>query len=244
MFSTFRIGLMAAVAALLLPLGGERASAQMYYGRIRTYYNPAPGYAYSSVPYYTGTYPFNGYPPTTYTWYAQGSLPTYMTSINYPNIYGAYGYQFAPGRYTYGVSPSAYSTAPTTYGYYVTDEATQPTFRAAPDTAARPLRTVDVPEGTTASIDVRVPADAELRFDGTRTSQTGSLRRFVTPPLSPDTNYRYDVTASWSEGGQQVTRSRRVPVRAGEQITVDFTTPETPTQEGTSTLKTRPSTNR
>src|SRR5205807_10324894 len=56
--------------------------------------------------------------PRLYDSYATGTLPTYLTSINYPNIYGSYGYMFAPGRFTFSAQPADYTTAPTIYGVY------------------------------------------------------------------------------------------------------------------------------
>src|SRR5262249_38838927 len=63
-------------------------------------------------------------------------------------------------------------------------------------------------------IDVRVPTGAMIWFDGAATTQTGSLRRFVSPPLKPDTDYVYWVKARWQEDGRDVTRTREVTVQA------------------------------
>jgi uncharacterized protein (TIGR03000 family) len=71
-------------------------------------------------------------------------------------------------------------------------------------------------------INVVVPANAEIRFNGARTSQTGSNRRFFSPPIAAGSNYFYVVEASWMENGRQVTRSRRVAVRAGDVLTLTF----------------------
>jgi uncharacterized protein (TIGR03000 family) len=190
-------------------------------GRLEgTRFAPAPTLdpnSVSSTPYYSVyAYAINGYTPEYYASFARGDLPTYMTSINYPWIYGAYGYMYAPGRFTYGAGQASFTTGPTIYGVFSTPSA-MTGVRYVPDTAAAPVV-------TTAAVDVRLPADAELRFDGVRVGQTGTLRRFMTPALVPGTDYAYDVAASWNEGGREVTRNRRVNLRAGDRVTVDLTT--------------------
>jgi uncharacterized protein (TIGR03000 family) len=87
-------------------------------------------------------------------------------------------------------------------------------FRA--DTAQTPL-------ASTATLVVRVPAAAEVRFDGQRTSQVGETRSYVTPPLDPATTYAYDVSATWMDRGKETSRSRHVEFHIGDRVTVDFT---------------------
>jgi uncharacterized protein (TIGR03000 family) len=69
---------------------------------------------------------------------------------------------------------------------------------------------------------VSVPADAEIWIDGSKTMQTGTLRRFVSPPILPGQDYAYEVTAKWKEDGHEVTQSRRVRVHAGERVSINF----------------------
>jgi uncharacterized protein (TIGR03000 family) len=215
-------------------LAGTPAPAQTT-GRLEgTRFAPSPTLSPNSVsasPYYSVyAYAINGYTPEYYSSYARGDLPTYMTSINYPWIYGAYGYMYAPGRFTYGAQQASFTTGPTIYGVFTTPSA-MTGVRYVADTAATPVV-------TTAGVDVRLPAEAELRFDGVRVGQTGSLRRFVTPALVPGTEYAYDIAATWNEGGRDVTRNRRVTLRAGDRLTVDLTTEEA--APGTTELRTGP----
>jgi uncharacterized protein (TIGR03000 family) len=79
------------------------------------------------------------------------------------------------------------------------------------------------PARTSAEIQVRVPDDAELWFNGARTQLTGTTRVFQSPPLEPGARYSYDVKARWTEGGKAVERTLRVPVAAGSRREVDFT---------------------
>lgn len=70
---------------------------------------------------------------------------------------------------------------------------------------------------------VKVPADAELWFDGKKTKATGTFRTFVTPKLETGRRYTYEVRARWREGDQEITRTRTARVEAGGEDEVDFT---------------------
>lgn len=72
-----------------------------------------------------------------------------------------------------------------------------------------------------ASITVRVPADAQLWFNGTPTKAAGRIREFRSPPL-PAGTYIYHVQARWSENGEKVTETRQVEVTPGANVEVDF----------------------
>jgi uncharacterized protein (TIGR03000 family) len=78
---------------------------------------------------------------------------------------------------------------------------------------------------TTASVNVRLPADAEVWFDGRKMTISGVVRRFLTPPLEPGDRYSYEVIAQWEENGQTVTRTQRVTVTAGATVDVVFPAP-------------------
>jgi uncharacterized protein (TIGR03000 family) len=79
----------------------------------------------------------------------------------------------------------------------------------------------------TAYIDVRVPANATLWFNGVKTDQTGRTRRFVSPPLPRGREYEYTVRASWEVNGKKVTQSRRVRVHAGDWVRLEWFVPST-----------------
>jgi uncharacterized protein (TIGR03000 family) len=72
------------------------------------------------------------------------------------------------------------------------------------------------------AIAVSVPADAEIWFDDAKTTQSGALRQFVSPPLTAGPAYFYELKARWTEDGKEVTRGRRVTVHAGDVIHVSF----------------------
>ncbi len=76
-------------------------------------------------------------------------------------------------------------------------------------------------------LNVVVPEDdAEVVIQGGETKQTGFKRRFVSPPLEPGVNYVYTVVATWEPNNYtKITRTKRVTVRAGQEVEVDMTTP-------------------
>ena len=82
---------------------------------------------------------------------------------------------------------------------------------------------MDRPGNRAVTVNVSVPADAEIWFDGTKTVQTGPARRFVSPPVTPGPDYTYEVKARWRENGTAVTQTRRVIVHAGDVINLRFT---------------------
>jgi uncharacterized protein (TIGR03000 family) len=53
-------------------------------------------------------------------------------------------------------------------------------------------------------------------------TSTGPARRFISPPLTPGKEYVYEVTVRWQESRREVTRTRSLPVRAGERLNIAF----------------------
>ena len=66
----------------------------------------------------------------------------------------------------------------------------------------------------TARVEVRLPADAELWFEGQKTAQTGTDRSFHSPELQPGQDYVYNVRARWrptASRSMRRARSRSTP---------------------------------
>jgi uncharacterized protein (TIGR03000 family) len=72
-----------------------------------------------------------------------------------------------------------------------------------------------------------VPANAEVWFEGAKTTSTGSVREYQSPPLSPG-RYTYHIRARWTENGRDITQTKNVTVSSGAHVTVEF-----PTASGT-----------
>jgi len=162
---------------------------------------------------------------------AQGSLalPIFMSTLNTPGIYGAYDYGIA--------SLTLYNREPQFFPAYpqraVIPALTTTAAAVSPSSDAALATQTQLTD--TASIRVLVPADAEVIFQGQAMPARGTERTFVTPPLTVGTRYRYDVEASWRQADQDMHQNRRVYVRAGDRLTLDFT-PEGPTLQARPTL--------
>jgi uncharacterized protein (TIGR03000 family) len=78
----------------------------------------------------------------------------------------------------------------------------------------------------TALVEVVLPdAEAELSVQGKALLTKGTKRRFVSPSLNPGDDYTYELTAKWDGPTKPIEQTRRVTVRAGERVAVDFTAP-------------------
>jgi len=186
---------------------GIGIGTRAYYG---SSYGSGYGYGYSgySSPYYYGTT----------TPLAVTAVPSYYSS---PDV---------SGYYTPGVT--GYST-PDVPGYgtpevpgVASDLSTSPPASPPASPSASPSTNQSgyfaPTEPTTADIEVRVPADAEVWFDGNKTSMTGPNRVFASPQLDPSKSYRYEIRARWMQEGKPVDLVRTVEVRAGQRSLADF----------------------
>jgi len=141
--------------------------------------------------------------------------------------YGGYGYGYGSRPY-YGYS-SGYYSSPSYYdsGSYVYTEPstvyTTPSYSTSyADTAS--YSSTD----NSGTIVVRVPANAELFWNGTRSTMTGPERRFGTLPLGAE-GATQEFTARWmGPNGQMVSQSRQVRGMPNQVAVVDFTQPQTP----------------
>ena len=173
--------------------------------------------------YNRGFYRNGGYGPY-YGWglgYGLGWPYAYSYGDNWPYTY-SYGDNW-PYTYSYGDNwPYDYNLP-----YY---DVTPPVVSNPPITSSDMTSTGDLgyyppppPTDNTVNVRVIVPANAEVWFDDSATQQRGSVREFVSPPLTPGRQYTYEIRARWREGDHDVTRTRNVNVQAGQTVTVDFT---------------------
>jgi uncharacterized protein (TIGR03000 family) len=120
--------------------------------------------------------------------------------------YGGYGYG-APYSSDYYDYYSGYYAPPTT-----TTVTVEPSEEQQSDNAAH--------------LQLIVPDNALVWFDGDKTTQTGPMREFVSPPLTPGKSFTYDVRVKYMKpDGQVVDETRPIHVRANAWWTVDFTKP-------------------
>jgi uncharacterized protein (TIGR03000 family) len=67
-----------------------------------------------------------------------------------------------------------------------------------------------------------LPETAQIWFDDAPTQQGGTLRQFVTPPLTPGKEYGYAVRVRWYEDGQWVSQVHHITVHAGDLQCIDI----------------------
>jgi len=158
----------------------------------------------------------NGYDPASgLTWEEDF---TYSPSNPYGAPPGAYAQPdfFSNGsKYRSGPGPVVFPQT-SYYGYAVSSYAAAPANYSYGALAPR--------EDNMARIRLIVPDGAKVWFDETPTQQSGTVRNFESPALTPGRNFSYDVKVKWLDtDGKMVTRTRRVDVGANSNVTVDFT---------------------
>jgi uncharacterized protein (TIGR03000 family) len=194
-----------ATALILLTAGADAAKADLFRGpwdlSLGPYYAPPP-YSYN-VAYGYGL-PFGGY-----------------------QLYNPFDPYQNPGHGAYYPHESYYSSPP--YGqelYYGPRLLFRDRGYPPPGPGPVIIPTLEpVPvaaEGTSVTVSVNVPANAEVWFDGQKTNQTGPDRVFHSPPLRPGIGYMYLVRAKWSEGGRETEQVQTITVHAGERVVVAF----------------------
>jgi uncharacterized protein (TIGR03000 family) len=73
-----------------------------------------------------------------------------------------------------------------------------------------------------ASVVVKLPADARLFVDARALTLTGAERKFVSPELPTDQEFVYRFRAEYERNGETLSVTKKVPVRAGATVTVEF----------------------
>jgi uncharacterized protein (TIGR03000 family) len=191
---------------MIVLLGSAQTSSAQFFitfGRGAPRFGYVYGYGgpWGYAPGGFGFFP-HSYPPISY-YYGYGS-PFGIPSASYLTNPYYNGYAAALGAQANYLAPAAYSSAPVSSG---------PFASSGPEDVAptRPARVI-----------VHAPADAELWFDGHRTTQTGDERLFTTPALEKGSTYHYDVRARWMSDGKAVEQTQSVQVYAGGEVHVTF----------------------
>jgi uncharacterized protein (TIGR03000 family) len=209
---------LAAACALALLLAGPGGSSALVFGQGVVTANGNARVVYPGVGYASYSYPG---PVAGY------STPTMTHS---PYSYAGYGTLYAPGYggVTYAgyrpIVPSSWAAASYSYVAFF-----PPSFPGSSPAAAPPAPPTDTSVAgvadSRATVQVEVPSNATVWFNGVQTKQGGSMRTFETPALERGYTYHYDVKARWEENGKPVERTRRVEVYPGGRVTVAFAQP-------------------
>jgi uncharacterized protein (TIGR03000 family) len=153
-----------------------------------------------------------------YGGYHYGYHPYYGSYGYYsPYYYGAYPYVWSSPTYDAGYSSYYGNVAP-----YSADGVTSLAQSVSNYQAFYPPVTITTQPDASAEVTVKVPADARVWIDGTRTTSTGTVRQFESPPLTSGNRYSYEIQARWKENGQEVTQTQDVAIAAGAHVEVDF----------------------
>jgi uncharacterized protein (TIGR03000 family) len=188
--------------------GGYRQGGYHYGGyNYRPYYG---GYGYGGYRYrpyyggYYGSYPYYGYSPYTYS---------YSTD--------PYSYSDLSSRSVYdpGYSSVSYQPAPSSIDVAMSGVSTLASNQ--PSSASTSAAQAD----NIAHLTVNVPSGARLWVDNTPMTSKGTVRQFVSPPLTPGKRYNYDIKVSWKENGREVTQMQEVEVTPGGHVNVHFPLP-------------------
>src|SRR5262249_23718287 len=118
-----------------------------------------------------------------------------------------------------GFRPSPFYTTPISPG---PRPPPSPPTPPRPTPPPRPIPSpTPAPQDPIAHIRVIVPADAEVWFGQGKTKQTGAVREFVSPALTPGKDFVYEVKARWMKGDKEVVETRLIDVAAGVWKSVD-----------------------
>lgn len=152
----------------------------------------------------------NPYSSGAYGW----SAPNYGGNPYYGTWDGNY---VMPGNTYTNPQPYNYSSPIFNGTYYPGDMTVSNQSLYPPDGRSQMMM-----EQNRAYIDVRVPPNARVMFDDSPTQQQGPDRRFMTPPLEPNGQYTYKVTAQWMQNGKEHRESRVVRLTPGQSTQVNF----------------------
>jgi uncharacterized protein (TIGR03000 family) len=157
----------------------------------------------------------------------------------YGGYYGGWPWYGSLGNYGYPYDDSPYYNNPSysLYGpsyddsYYDSMPSYQPDYSTAvPDLGAgtpsiitaNPALTGTPQLDQQATVTVVVPGDAEVWVNGVPLGGQGTVRKFVTPPLTAGGSYTYEVRAVWQQYGQEVSRMQTVIVSPGRNVELTF----------------------
>jgi len=177
------------------------------------HYGSGFSYGNSNRPYY-GAYS-GGYRPYHNGFYR----PYYGAYLPYAYGYSPFDYAAGFGFYSpYYGGMSSYPLAAAYAGAYSPSVADTQAQEPAP--AERPAA------DDAAHLQLTVPENAEVLFDGTATTQTGSVRDFATAALTPGSRYSYKVTVRYTNAqGKLVEDARDIRFQANDWFSIDFTRP-------------------
>ncbi len=198
-----------------------------------------------------------------------GSYGSYGSSGSWGSSGGSWGSSGSSGGYYYGSSGSSggyyYGSSGSSGGSWGSSGgswgssggssggyapvAPAPT---APGEAAPPAPNVPAPSDagagyhptygpmrSSATLSVKVPADAKVFVNDRPTTSTGTDREYISHDLAPGARYNYNVRAEFERDGKPVTETKSIQLTAGQTANLDFAgAEEVHTAEATDTRTT------
>jgi uncharacterized protein (TIGR03000 family) len=135
-------------------------------------------------------------------WAASAAFPTVNPPGWYTNTYSYAWYYPWYAYYNSSHGPYANWMAGRGYASYGYQKPTPPTIPA--------------------QVTIILPAEAKLSFSGIVAVGTGAIRSFTTPPLEPNQEYSYEMTATVVKDARTFSTTKLVIVHAGESLEVKF----------------------
>jgi uncharacterized protein (TIGR03000 family) len=134
--------------------------------------------------------------------------------------YGGLGYGYGGYGYGYG-DYGGYPSYGSDYSY------SSPAYPAPGYGMPGPGGDLEMPPPDNAvHLQFFVPENAEVYFDGVKTTQTGKVREFTSPALSPGNRYTYRISVRYTgPDGKQVNDTRDIFVRPNDWFSIDFNRP-------------------
>lgn len=185
------------------------------------------GYGYG----YAGCLSLGGCWSPCYSCYGGGSGSGIYQGVGYAGFsaYGNFG--------NYGMVPyiGAPAFAPPVISVQPVGNSTQLESKPVP---SRPQ--VELNRTGTASIVVKVPAEAKVFVNDYQMKSTSTERSFTSPELDRGRDYYYTIRVAVEKNGKTVEDSRRVLIRAGETSSLAFDNLDRPRDDGRAIVGTKP----
>ena len=199
--------LLASVLALAtVGISSNRASAWWHYGFYEQPITSSVAFPMQTPSgYFTNTYYFAWY----YPWYQ-----------NYNYSHGSYSNWWRGGGYAYYSGQQLRPAMPSGPGGPGTRIIISEPGKGPVLPQPRSQLRKELGKKEAGKVAIALPADAKLLFNGALAGGSGESRNFITPELDPDQDYEYVLTAEVVRGGQTMTATERVIVRASEVTSV------------------------
>jgi uncharacterized protein (TIGR03000 family) len=142
---------------------------------------------------------------------------------------GSTGYVYAAARPGHKLSkhgPEAVSAAPCDLSGIPSGDGMNPPTLPASEPGRAPAEKLPPPTPNEAHLQLLVPEKAEVLVEGVKTRKTGTVRDFVSPPLTPGRNMTYTIAVRYTDAdGKPYEETHSVRVRANDRLRIDCIQP-------------------